>query len=100
MRPRDNKDGSRSRPGAARNATPPRAAQPRRAAVGVSRAAGAGAAVAAILLTGSATFGGVRDLYRLTHSAAAIPFAEDSLQLLGEAVAAIINPYQCRNRVE
>jgi hypothetical protein len=60
------------------------------AALAVTRtrwAASAGAAFAAVLLAGSATFGAAAISYRLGHPAAAIPFAEDTLQLLGEAIA-------------
>jgi hypothetical protein len=61
------------------------------AALAVTRirwAAGAGAGFAGLLLAGSATFGAAAISYRLGHPAAAIPFAEDTLQLLGEAIAA------------
>jgi hypothetical protein len=57
------------------------------AATRIRWAAGAAAAFAAILLTGSVTFGAAAISYRMAHPAAAIPFAEDSLQLLGEAIA-------------
>lgn len=45
-----------------------------------------GGVFAAILLIGSATLGAAAVSYRLTHPGAVIGFAEDSLQVLGEAI--------------
>jgi hypothetical protein len=46
-----------------------------------------GGAFAAILLIGTATFGWAAVSYRLTHPTAVVGFAEDCLQLAGEALA-------------
>ena len=48
-----------------------------------------GAAFAAILLIGAATFGSASVSFRLTHPGLVIGFAEDSLQLIGEVVAIV-----------
>jgi hypothetical protein len=48
-----------------------------------------GAAFAAILLIGAATFGSASVSFRLTHPGLVIGFAEDSLQLVGEVIAIV-----------
>jgi hypothetical protein len=48
-----------------------------------------GAAFAAILLIGAATFGSASVSFRLTHPELVIGFAEDSLQLVGEVIAIV-----------
>lgn len=48
----------------------------------------AGGAFAAMLLLGTATLGLTAVSFRLTHPGAVIGFAEDSIQLAGEALAA------------
>ena len=48
-----------------------------------------GAAFAAILLIGAATFGSASVSFRLTHPGLAIGFIEDSLQLIGEVIAIV-----------
>jgi hypothetical protein len=48
-----------------------------------------GAAFAAILLIGAATFGSASVYFRLTHPGLVIGFAEDSLQLVGEVIAVV-----------
>ena len=48
-----------------------------------------GAAFAAILLIGAATFGSAAVSFRLTHPELIIGFAEDSLQLVGEVIAVV-----------
>jgi hypothetical protein len=48
-----------------------------------------GAAFAIILLIGAATLGSASVSFRLTHPGLAIGFAEDSLQVVGEANAAV-----------
>jgi hypothetical protein len=48
-----------------------------------------GAAFAAILLIGAATFGSASVSFRLTHPGLVIGFAEDSLQLVGEVIAVV-----------
>jgi hypothetical protein len=48
-----------------------------------------GAAFAAILLIGSATFGSASVLFRLTHPGLVIGFTEDSLQVIGEVIAIV-----------
>ncbi len=48
-----------------------------------------GAAFAAILLIGAATFGSASVSFRLTHPGLIIGFIEDSLQLIGEVIAIV-----------
>src|SRR5919108_2889610 len=48
-----------------------------------------GAAFAAILLIGDATFGSASVSFRLTHPGLVIGFTEDSLQLIGEVIAVV-----------
>ena len=48
-----------------------------------------GAAFAAILLIGAATFGSASVSFRVTHPGLVIGFAEDSLQLVGEVIAIV-----------
>ena len=48
-----------------------------------------GAAFAAILLIGAATFGSAAVSFRLTHPGLVIGFAEDSIQLVGEVIAVV-----------
>ena len=66
----------------------------------------AGGVFAVILLIGSATLGADAVSYRLTHPGAVIGFAEDSLQLLGEAItvgagiAAIVQIVRHRKAVD
>ena len=48
-----------------------------------------GAAFAAILLIGAATFGSASVSFRLTHPGLVIGFTEDSLQLIGEVIAIV-----------
>ncbi len=46
-----------------------------------------GGLIACILLIGAATFGSASVYFRLTHPAAVIGFTEDSIQVVGEAIA-------------
>jgi len=48
-----------------------------------------GAAFAASLLIGAATFGSASVSFRLTHPGLVIGFTEDSLQLIGEVIAIV-----------
>src|SRR6266516_6934279 len=48
-----------------------------------------GGAFASILLIGAATLGSAAVSFRLTHPGAVIGFAEDCIQLTGEAIAAV-----------
>src|SRR6266566_5937483 len=48
-----------------------------------------GAAFAASLLIGAATFGSASVSFRLTHPGLVICFTEDSLQLIGEVIAIV-----------
>ncbi len=48
-----------------------------------------GGAFASVLLIGAATLGSAAVFFRLTHPGAVIGFAEDSIQLAGEAIAAV-----------
>ena len=48
-----------------------------------------GAAFAAILLIGAATFGSASVSFRLTHPGLVIGFTEDSLQSIGEVIAIV-----------